>query len=76
MMKYAKVTGGIHDPKQNWTICYEEADPLGPLSIFIFEGTSVTLSIVNFFQARSEKEQRQRIEGETCGSILEIRSPH
>ena len=74
MMNYAKVTGGIHDPKQNWTICYEEGDPLGPLPIFIFEGTSVTPSIANFFQARSEKEQRQRREGETCGSILEIRS--
>ena len=59
MTKYAKVTGGIHDPKQNWTICYEgKADPYGPLPIFIFEGPSVTPTIKDFFQARIERQRR------------------
>jgi len=63
MMKYAMAAGFTHDPKQNWTILYEEADPLGPIPIYIVENEKVAPSIEAFFQARIEKEQRQRGEG-------------
>ena len=60
MMKYVMAAGGTHDPKQNWTILYEKADPLGPIPIYLMENEKVASSVAAFFRDRSEKEQRQR----------------
>ncbi len=61
MVKYVMASGGIHDPKQNWTICYEEGDPLGSLPIFTLDIASISPLIAEFYQARCVKEQRERL---------------
>ena len=55
--KYVMAAGGIHDKTQNWAVCYEKGDPMGPVPIFTLVSAAITPSIQAFFKARMEKQR-------------------
>ena len=57
MRKYVMAAGGIHDKTQNWAVCYEKGDPMGPVPIFTLVSAAITPSIQAFFNAWIEKQR-------------------
>merc|ERR1719319_834327 len=65
--KYVMVTGATLNKHQNWTICYDESDPMEPPAIYTVRVASITPAIKAFF---GNNVQMQKPFANGCDSLI------